>query len=1165
MADQTTQPDPTLLQPFVDIPYMPPTTIDPNNVTAHSGNVGNLLVTPTGVQAGLGTGQVGYTGQSGNEMIYVGDPSNPAVVIGQLFSKTGIHQYGIWTNVGYFTGSITATTGSIGGWTINATNLSKNNTILSSNGVISLGSGNDIVLLDALDTTYRIAVGNATYASAPFSVTKTGALYSISGTIGTWTIGSTTLSSNSVTLDAAGKISVGSSNDIAILDALDATYRIIVGNATYGSAPFTVSKAGAVTATSGTVGGWTLASTTLSATSNNIVLDGSAGTIRVGASTPYILIDGPNATIKSSDFVSGLLGTGFSVNTTNSEFQNIIARGLFRTSTFESQTISAVGGYFLISPADILGADMTALDSSHLTTKSITFPNNSVLRMKDGTNDEFLLVTSSSGTDHTVTRDLAGTYASNNNPVWTKGTAVASLGVGSGSKTGFIIMDTNSSNSPYIDILIRNSTTYNDYTSKVRIGNLEGITDANVGLPLGSQNFGLYTSNGYFTGTLVANSGKIGGTSNYWAISAGELLATGSGNVAIRAGQTAYNTGTGFWMGLVSGVPKFSIGDGGVSNYLTYDGTTLSLNGRAFTSDPTFGDGSSGNVNVYSDTTLTSDMQYNQLVVDKSPANINFSCSTSGVVRNDTATSTFATMRAAAGTNFSSGSGTTTINIVCSSTTDRFNALRRGIFVFNTAAIPSSATISAATIKFWVNSVNDVLSQSLSLVTRTDPGTIDAADYNIANWTMTDQATAKTLASLVASAYNTYTLNATGIASINISGGNTTFGLTLSCDQSNVAPTWSSGATPQVVVQDHTGANPPVLIVSWTVSSCILNPGGYRIFGKTSVSVKNGARISRDGNNGTAGTAGGNASGTTAGTAGGAGSAGAALVSGSLFGAVAGPAGKAGQSGSTGGTSSAAGAAGTAGGAANNGNNVTSSLGSTAAAGVNGGLGGSGGSGDFGGGAGGAAGTAGTAGTRSVAVSSPRNLQNGVLMVDTNGAATTSYQTSPSPGGSGAGGSGGGGGGYSGSHAPSQGGGGGGSGGSGGCGSPGGIVMIAARSITVDASSYISANAGTPGVGGAGGNGGNANTSGGGNVGGGGGGAGGGGGSGSNGGIVVLIYITLNNSGTIQATASNGAAGGAASTGGNGSAVPSRNGAAGAIGSTGNNGTAGTIIQLQLN
>lgn len=46
----------------------------------------------------------------------------------------------------------------------------------------------------------------------------------------------------------------------------------------------------------------------------------------------------------------------------------------------------------------------------------------------------------------------------------------------------------------------------------------------------------------------------------------------------IRMGQTAYDTGTGFWMGDVSGTPKFSLGNSS-GNKLTWDGSSLGITG----------------------------------------------------------------------------------------------------------------------------------------------------------------------------------------------------------------------------------------------------------------------------------------------------------------------------------------------------------------------------------------------------------------------------------------------------------------------------------------------------------------------------------------------------------------------------------------------------------
>lgn len=61
------------------------------------------------------------------------------------------------------------------------------------------------------------------------------------------------------------------------------------------------------------------------------------------------------------------------------------------------------------------------------------------------------------------------------------------------------------------------------------------------------------------------------------AITAGTITLNTSGH--IKAGQTAYNTGVGFWLGNDSSVYKFSIGNS-AGEYLTWDGSNLTINAR---------------------------------------------------------------------------------------------------------------------------------------------------------------------------------------------------------------------------------------------------------------------------------------------------------------------------------------------------------------------------------------------------------------------------------------------------------------------------------------------------------------------------------------------------------------------------------------------------------
>ena len=62
------------------------------------------------------------------------------------------------------------------------------------------------------------------------------------------------------------------------------------------------------------------------------------------------------------------------------------------------------------------------------------------------------------------------------------------------------------------------------------------------------------------------------------SITAGDIVLDSSG--FIRGGQTGYHTGTGFFLGYDTSAYKFSIGDGGTSDFMTWDGSELIVRGN---------------------------------------------------------------------------------------------------------------------------------------------------------------------------------------------------------------------------------------------------------------------------------------------------------------------------------------------------------------------------------------------------------------------------------------------------------------------------------------------------------------------------------------------------------------------------------------------------------
>ncbi len=114
------------------------------------------------------------------------------------------------------------------------------------------------------------------------------------------------------------------------------------------------------------------------------------------------------------------------------------------------------------------------------------------------------------------------------------------------------------------------------------------------------------------TGSLVVNgtitSDELTGSNladlytDMGALTAGSIVLDTSG--FIRGGQTAYNTGDGFFLGYDTADYKFSIGNG-ADNRLTWDGTTLTVKGDLFVGEYT----ASANTLLTAATTRTSSAQ----------------------------------------------------------------------------------------------------------------------------------------------------------------------------------------------------------------------------------------------------------------------------------------------------------------------------------------------------------------------------------------------------------------------------------------------------------------------------------------------------------------------------------------------------------------------------
>jgi len=200
------------------------------------------------------------------------------------------------------------------------------------------------------------------------------------------------------------------------------------------------------------------------------------------------------------------------------------------------------------------------------------------------------------------------------------------------------------------------------------------------------------------------------------------------------------------------------------------------------------------------------------------------STSVDGRAAHDQANQTISTLVAAVG-NFASDTETTgPVSLMdAGTTTDRYNTIARGFFLFDTSAIDDGDAISSATFSLYVTSLTNTLSgeasaNSAMVLVSSAPASntaIVAGDYDTQG--STSFGTSDTQDNLSTSAYNDITLNASGLANISKTGISK-FATRSGWDFNDTATglTWSSGATQRILAslaeQTDTTQDPKLVI-----------------------------------------------------------------------------------------------------------------------------------------------------------------------------------------------------------------------------------------------------------------------------------------------------------------------------------------------------------------
>ena len=351
------------------------------------------------------------------------------------------------------TGAISASAGSIGGFAIGSDNLTATNFILNTTDKkISLGTSNDIFIADA---NAGIQLGHASFASAPFSVTKAGVLKAESGVIGGWSIQANDLTGGNMIIRDDGTIE--SSNFASNVPG--SGFRLTANN-----------------------GGF---------------LEVENARIRGTLSTTVFEKEAVNA-------VGGQLYIANSSVLTGS----IVAPGGVHTATTTTMSLENVSGF---SEGEILTAKK--VHATGFATEYIRVQSSSRFDQTSDTNFAgFIYVirgysgSAAAGTDSGSLGDLASSAQS-----YSGSQVIVSTGkVG----TGYIRLNANPNDpyTPYIDIVERTGSAIYDVDLKVRLGDLSGLSQGRLhGTNPTSAGFGLYSQNVFLEGGIVANTGSIAG------------------------------------------------------------------------------------------------------------------------------------------------------------------------------------------------------------------------------------------------------------------------------------------------------------------------------------------------------------------------------------------------------------------------------------------------------------------------------------------------------------------------------------------------------------------------------------------------------------------------------------------------------------------------------
>ena len=293
----------------------------------------------------------------------------------------------------------------------------------------------------------------------------------------------------------------------------------------------------------------------------------------------------PVGILQTKNFASGVSGWKISAEGNGTaEFENAVIRGTLRTTTFEKESVNAVGGQLWIANSTTISASFVSASATTMSVANASgYVAGEILMSKKidntGFTTEYILVNSSSvdgdgsGTDSTfgrlmVTRgydsgstgDFVG-GVSGISQSYTDGQVLVSTGK---SGSGYIKMNAspNDTATPFIDITERTGSGVYDVLLKARLGDLSGLANSDYVFNRPNPGFGLATDNVFLQGGIKATFGEIGGFNI-----TNSLISSSNQNLILKADGTMTASG------------GFLFGNKAASQYVQYDGSSLVVRG----------------------------------------------------------------------------------------------------------------------------------------------------------------------------------------------------------------------------------------------------------------------------------------------------------------------------------------------------------------------------------------------------------------------------------------------------------------------------------------------------------------------------------------------------------------------------------------------------------